>query len=105
VYAKLENDSNFSLLTSGIQVRSYTASTDLIAGENYVFKVKARNAVGLSLDSEVVTIRAARIPDVPANLQTSIDQADQVPQNVIISWEMPYDGGSPLLSFTVELKQ
>ena len=39
----------------------------LTAGETYQFKVTARNAVGDSGYSEVVSILAAKLPDSPIN--------------------------------------
>lgn len=70
----------------------------LQVGVNYKFKVQARNAVGYSLDSSEITIRAARVPDVPTNVLTSIDGS-----NVLISWTPNYNGGSEVLSYTVEI--
>jgi hypothetical protein len=65
---------------------------------NYKFKVQARNAVGYSLDSAEITIRAAKVPDVPTNVLTSIDGS-----NVLISWSPNYNGGSEILYYTVEI--
>lgn len=47
----LENEA-LTELTSGITDTTYTTSATLVAGENYVFKVLARNTVGYSLESE-----------------------------------------------------
>lgn len=68
----LEGDA-FTELETGVLTQSYTTSVSLIAGENYQFKVQSRNTVGYSLDSEVITIRAARIPDIPADVLTDPD--------------------------------
>ena len=51
-------------LESNILSTSYTA-TSLVAGTTYQFRIQARNIHGYSLNSEVVSILAAQIPDTP----------------------------------------
>jgi hypothetical protein len=63
VFFKLETDTDYVELASDVVETSYTTTADLTDGENYMFKVQARNAVGNSVDSNEVTIRAAKIPD------------------------------------------
>lgn len=72
----------------------YTTTVTLETGLNYKFKVQSRNAVGYSLDSAEVIIRAARIPDIPSNILTIVNN-----DNVDISWTAPYNGGSVLLAY------
>jgi hypothetical protein len=40
----------------------------LIAGETYQFKVTSRNSVGDSVESDAISILAAKAPDAPINL-------------------------------------
>jgi hypothetical protein len=40
----------------------------LSAGTTYVFKVQARNSVGISADSAELSVLAAKLPDAPINL-------------------------------------
>ena len=40
----------------------------LTAGVTYKFKVTARNSVGVSLESQVLEVLAAKLPDAPVNL-------------------------------------
>lgn len=68
----LEQDS-YVILESGILPTEYTTSVTLEDGQNYKFKVQARNAVGYSLDSQEVIIRAARVPDIPTGVVTTSD--------------------------------
>ena len=58
--------------------------------------MKARNSVGYSLDSDVISVIAASLPDVPTNLITTIDG-----ENVLISWTPASNGGSPLTSYVI----
>ena len=71
----------------------------------YSFKVGARNSVGISLDSLPVSIRAARIPDPPIELQNVpvITTAYQIG----LDWSVDgvYDGGSPILDYMLHYKE
>jgi hypothetical protein len=68
----------------------------LVPGENYKFKVQARNAVGYGSFSEEITIRAAKIPEMPISVTTQVDV-----DNVIVSWVPDYDGGSPIFAYKI----
>ena len=50
--------------------------------------------------SDQVEILAAQIPDQPTGLTTTIDN-----DNVLISWSIPDDRGSPLLGYTIYIRQ
>lgn len=49
----------FVLLESNVLTEHYTTTVALTVGRTYAFKIRARNTVGLSLYSEVVSILAA----------------------------------------------
>lgn len=88
-------NSNLVLLASGLATKSYTA-TGLTEGTSYVFKVAARNSVGLSALSNQVKILAAQIPDVPTAPTTTVQGDD-----VKITWTKPYTGGSEITSYVI----
>lgn len=92
--------SEYTELVTGVTTTYYTTTVPLVAGENYKFKVQARNAVGYGDLSAEFIIRAARVPDVPTDVTTTING-----DFVDIDWSSPYDGGSPLLSYTVLILQ
>jgi len=54
-----QSTNNFVQLASGVTSKSYTTQVTLTEGNNYAFYVLARNAVGLSLSSSIITIKAA----------------------------------------------
>ena len=56
------------LLDGAVTDQFYLTTVTLTAGTTYKFKVTARNGVGSSLDSKVVEILAAKLPDAPINL-------------------------------------
>jgi hypothetical protein len=64
-----------------VTIKSYTTSNPLVEGNFYSFKVKARNAVGFSDESAVISIKAAQKPDKPLNVATAI-----VSGGVAVSW-------------------
>lgn len=72
----------------------------LIAGETYSFKVTARNSVGSSVESDVISILAAKPPDAPIGFvqvgaQTTATQ-------IGLQWgDGAYDGASPVLDYQV----
>jgi Fibronectin type III domain len=74
-----------------------SAAHYLNAGEAYSFKVSAENAVGEGPVSNSVTILAATVPASP-NTPVMISQS---PTMIRISWNIPNDGGSPLLGYTI----
>lgn len=69
-------------------------------GQSYSFKVKSRNSHGFSELSEAFVILAAKTPEQPAPPVTSYDGS-----NVIVDWEAPESNGSPILGYTIYLRQ
>lgn len=80
--------------------RQYTTIIDLVEGNTYSFKVKARNTVGFSLESSVTSILAAQIPDQPVLETRMSDLADEV----VIEWTV-IDRGSPITSVQVWIRE
>lgn len=73
-----------------------------ILGTVYVFKVKARNAFDYSTGySNEVTVLAAKRPEQPLMPVTSFDRDLNT---VSIDWEAPFDSGSPITYYTVEIR-
>ncbi len=87
------------MLATGVTTTSYTASS-ILANVVYTFKVTARNLVGFGADSSSVDIRAAAKPSVPAAPTTSVNSNT----SITITWVAPLDGGSPITSYTVAIK-
>jgi hypothetical protein len=77
---------------------SYSTTVALQAGSIYKFKVQTRTAYGYSEDSAELYVKAARIPDVPSNVSTS-----QLGSSVVISWTAPYNGGSSITSYEIQI--
>lgn len=98
VYYDEGNNLDWFLLESSVLTQEYTALS-LSSGVTYKFKVRARNSVGFSLFSAEISALAAQIPDAPENVSTSIDGL-----NVIVSWDLLYDGGTPVIAYLIKLR-
>ena len=93
----------FATASDSVQTTSYKHTENIETGESYKLRVKARNAVGLSEYSDEVTVVAAVRPLVPSAPVTSLKDNNN---NVLVSWQVPSDdGGSPVLSYRLLLKQ
>jgi len=82
-----------------LTVATYTA-TGLTENVVYSFKVKAKNLVGFSLESDPISIRAATVPLTPIAPTTSVQSSD-----VKVTWVNPDNGGSPFTAYRVTVKQ
>jgi hypothetical protein len=96
----LESANSFVVLVEGLTVEYYTTIVALVDGENYKFKVQARNAVGFGAFSSEVVIRAAKVPEMPISVQTSVELS-----SVVISWTPDYDGGSPIIAYQIVIRE
>jgi len=80
------------------QSSSPFTTTSITAGLVYNFKVTSRNTVGISLDSETITILAAKPPDVPLNL-AEVPGLTTAYQIGLIWEDGAYDGSSPVIDY------
>jgi hypothetical protein len=70
----------------------------LTQGQDYLFKVRARNVYGYGEFSDFVTIRASSVPDTMEMINTV-----SVNREIIIRWEAPPSGGDDISAYEVEL--
>jgi len=67
-----------------------------------VFKVRAVNSVGSSVDSAMLSVLAAKRPDAPVSL-TNVP-AQTTANQIGLSWsDGAYNGGSPIIDYEVSL--
>lgn len=86
------------MIASGFEQTTFLIDT-LTPGIVYSFKVQARNAFGLSADSEEFSILCATVPNLPdAPVTTGVDS------DVIIQWTEPVTNGSPITAYKVFIK-
>ena len=74
--------------------------TPVIAGNTYLLKLLARNIVGFSAQSAELAIIASAIPSVPTAPTTSVSGS-----KVTVSWTAPYNGGSAITIYSVEIRR
>lgn len=75
-------------------------SSQVVSGDMYGFRVRARNIFGWGPYSTVVYIQAAREPDVPAAPVTSIDPATG---GIVLTWTAPSARGSAIEAYKIEI--
>ena len=84
------------LITVDATVLTYTLN-DLTTGENYSFRIIAKNAVGSGPNSLPFASVSAAFPDAPL-APTSSFASEEI---ITIDWIAPYDGGSPIIKYHV----
>lgn len=76
----------------------YQTQIELTAETTYVFKVRARNSVGLSAESVTVSILPPKLPDAPLNLANVPFQTNAY--QIGLSWQDGvYNGGSLIFDY------
>ena len=85
-----QGTNNYVLAASGVTTTSYTRTTGITAGTTYKFKVKSRNAIGLSADSSEFSIVAATVPSAPSAPTTTVS-SDTL--SMTVDWNPPSDNG------------
>jgi hypothetical protein len=78
-----------------VTTKSYTA-TGLVLGTTYEFTVEARNSVGYSAPSTLVSFLHAIAPEAPSILSTTNSGT-----SVIFDWTAPSDNRAEITSYTV----
>ena len=77
---------------------------DIVSGETFNFRYKARNIFGWSDYSESVAIIASDVPSQPLNIVTANNEAATT---VTITWTLPTDTGGngiPIDSYLVSVQ-
>lgn len=75
-------------------------SSQVVSGEQYGFRVRARNIFGWGPYSAVTYIQAAREPAKPDAPTTSIDATNG---GVVITWTAPDARGSAIVAYKIEI--
>ena len=74
--------------------------TGLVPGNTYSFKIEAHNAIGYGAASSSFAIIAATNPDTPSAPTTQVDG-----DNILISWVLPFNGGSTITGYVIKVRQ
>jgi hypothetical protein len=92
------NGGTFTVLEETVSLTEYIA-LGLSQGSSYQFKVETRNAYGFSVYSNTVTIIAGQVPAQPSAPVTTWS-----PDDVIITWTSPDNGGSSITGYTLSIR-
>lgn len=77
---------------------AFTAE-NLVTGTTYSFKIKARNALGYSNDSNIITVIAAAKPSKPYSPTTEF--ANDI---VRIYWDEPITNGADIIAYNIKIR-
>jgi hypothetical protein len=78
---------------------TYTLSTGVTTGDDYLFRVRAKNDFGWGAYSNEVTLTAADVPDQMVLATTEIESDGDVK----ISWTAPSDNGADITAYKIEI--
>lgn len=93
-----QSTDDFIIIASEVNAKTYTVS-GLVYGNTYQFKVEAHNAIGYGAASTPFAIIAATNPSTPDAPVTVVDG-----ENVKISWELPFNGGSTITGYVIKIR-
>lgn len=79
---------------------SFTVTSGLVAGEGYLFRLRAENIYGWGPYSGETLIYAAGLPAQPYQAVTAIDGTD-----VKITWSEPENSAAPIIAYSVVVLQ
>lgn len=101
----------YVIMEENVLDQFYVTTVALTPGEEYTFKLTARNSVGDSQKSNPITIMAAKIPDAPvglADVPTIFSLEGEYLSGITtafkigLTWsEGAYNGGTPVLDYQV----
>ena len=95
-----DNDGVYSTVATGVTSTAHT-ETGLLAGSSYKFRVSARNSVGYSTPSSVLTIVAATVPSQPSAPTATLNGET----SFTINWSPPTDlGGQTISGYRLEVQ-
>lgn len=92
-------DTTLAGLVSSYTSTSYTQGSGLTEGDDYLFKVRAKNIYGWGPYSAVATIAASSVPDAMATVTTSV-----VSGEVKINFAAPGDNGDTITGYDLEIR-
>lgn len=78
----------------------FTVTNNVLEGQYYQFKIRAKNVWGWGPFSPIVTIRASTFPDQVKQIVTSYDS---ITGGVKIVWAQTKNNGDPILEYKVEI--
>ena len=82
--------------TTIVNISSLSPLTD------YYYMVRAVSSHGTSLDSNVISVTTPNVPDLVPSVTASLDDPDNAPLDVHVSWVQPNNGGSEIKGYQIE---
>lgn len=80
---------------------SFTVTNGVLEGQDYKFKIRAKNIWGWGAFSPVGTIRASAVPNQVSNIITSYDTA--ATNQFRVTWSQPKNNGDLITAYKIEV--
>jgi hypothetical protein len=78
----------------------YTATSSVVAGTYYRFRIRAKNKWGWGSFSSVTIVQASYIPDQVTSVSTSISSSTG---DLVISWSAPNSRSNSIIAYKIEV--
>jgi hypothetical protein len=98
---KKSSDTAFAVFTDGVSIAASATVTGLTNGQAYIFRVKAKNAIGLSAyTADSAQIIPVTVPGAPTAIAGTVGNGQ-----VILNWTAPAsNGGSAITDYVIEYR-
>ena len=108
-YIVEKRDANRNVWTGVAELDAYThkfKATNLIEGNDYLFRVAAKNPIGVGNFAQTEDSIRAKLPFGTPGAPQHVEMDNLTKKTVTLAWDRPeFDGGSPITGYTVERRQ
>ena len=108
-YIVEKRDANRKMWTSIAELDAYTMkfkATNLVEGNDYFFRVAAKNVIGLGDFATTDESIRAKLPFGTPGAPRHLEMDNLTKRTVTLAWDKPdFDGGSPIIGYYVERRQ
>ncbi len=102
-------DAKRNVWTGVAELDSYTRkfkAANLIEGNDYLFRVSAKNAVGVGPCAQTEDATRAKLPFGTPGAPQHVEMDNLTKRAVTLAWDRPdFDGGSPITGYYIERRQ
>ena len=108
-YIVEKRDASRNIWTGVAELDAYThkfKATNLIEGNDYLFRVAAKNVIGVGNFAETDDAIRAKLPFGTPGAPQHVEMDNLTKNAVTLAWDKPeFDGGSPITGYYIERRQ
>ena len=108
-YIVEKRDASRKVWTGVAELDAYThkfKATNLIEGNDYLFRVAAKNAIGVGSFAQTEDSIRAKLPFGTPGAPQHVEMDNLTKKTVTLAWDKPeFDGGSPITGYYIERRQ